>query len=105
MKFRHGIPVVEGVVIGEAFVLDAESYRIPQRFLKTKTSEAAEKEWVRWARDVEEVRAWRRPLWPLILVSLLILGIAVYVGLLLGGYLPVPGPLEGPVEWVWERWS
>jgi hypothetical protein len=30
---------------------------------------------------------------------------AVYIGLLLGGYLPVPGPLEGPVEWVWERWS
>ena len=48
MKFRHGIPVVEGVVIGEAFVLDAESYRIPQRFLKTKTSEAAEKEWQRF---------------------------------------------------------
>jgi hypothetical protein len=67
--------------------------------------EAAEKEWVRWAGDVEEVRAWRRPMWPLVLISLLILATAAYVGLLLGGYLPVPGPLEGPVEWVWERWS
>jgi hypothetical protein len=43
--------------------------------------------------------------WPLVLISLLILATAAYVGLLLGGYLPVPGPLEGPVEWVWERWS
>ncbi len=57
--------------------------------------EAAEKEWVRWARDVEEVRAWRRPLWPLVLISLLIVATATYVGLLLGGYLPVPGPLAG----------
>jgi len=67
--------------------------------------DAAEKEWVRWARDVEEARSWRRPLWPLVLISLLILSTALYIGLLLGGYLPVPGPLEGPVEWVWERWS
>ena len=36
---------------------------------------------------------------------LLIVATATYVGLLLGGYLPVPGPLQGPVEWVWERWS
>ena len=48
MKFRHGIPVVEGVVMGEAFVLDAESYRIPQRFVKQKTEEAAAKEWERF---------------------------------------------------------
>jgi phosphotransferase system enzyme I (PtsI) len=40
--------VVEGVVIGEAFVLDAESYRIPQRFVKPKTDEAAAREWERF---------------------------------------------------------
>jgi hypothetical protein len=62
-------------------------------------------EWVRWGRDVEEVRAWRRPLWPLLLGSAVLAALAIYTGLLLGGYLPVPELLRDPVEWVWDRWS
>ena len=44
MKIRKGIPVNQGVVIGEAFVLDAEGYRIAQRFVKQRTEEAAKRE-------------------------------------------------------------
>ena len=67
--------------------------------------EALVSEWPRWERDVEEVRAWRRPLWPLVLISLLLFLIALYAGLLLGGYLPVPSLLSVPVEWIWARWN
>ena len=34
MEIRHGIPVSPGVAIGPAFVLDAERYRIPDRFIQ-----------------------------------------------------------------------
>ena len=29
MKIRQGIPVVDGIVIAPAFVLEAENYRLP----------------------------------------------------------------------------
>lgn len=48
MKVRKGIPVVDGVVIGEAFLLDGEHYRVQQRFIKVRTAEAAELEWRRF---------------------------------------------------------
>jgi phosphotransferase system enzyme I (PtsI) len=44
MKIRKGIPVSQGVAIGEAFLLDAEGVRIPQRFLKPRTEEVATRE-------------------------------------------------------------
>jgi hypothetical protein len=63
------------------------------------------KEWPRWAVEVEEVRAWRRPLWPLVLMGVLLIAGLVYLGLLIGGFLPVPSILEPPIEWIWARWS
>ena len=48
MKVRKGIPVVDGVVIGEAFLLDGEHYRVQQRFIKVRTAVAAEQEWRRF---------------------------------------------------------
>ena len=48
MKIRRGIPVVDGVVIGEAYILDGERFRVTQRFLKAKTTEAADQEWARF---------------------------------------------------------
>ncbi len=64
MKVRRGIPVVDGVVIGEAFLLDAEHYRVTQRFVKPRTPEAAELELKRFQqaataarRETEELQA------------------------------------------------
>ncbi len=57
MKFRNGIPVVDGVVIGEAFVLDAERYRIHQRFLKPQTPEVASGEVTRFEQALDEAKA------------------------------------------------
>jgi hypothetical protein len=64
---------------------------------------AAKREQERWNGDIERVRAWHRPLWPLWLITLSILAIATYFGLILGGYLPVPDPLRGFAEFWWSR--
>ncbi|HEU5040786.1 MAG TPA: hypothetical protein VFT84_08205 [Gemmatimonadales bacterium] len=65
--------------------------------------EGAEREQRHWQGDVMRVRAWRRPVWPLWLVTGLALGGAAYLGLLVGGYLPVPAALEGFTSWWWAR--
>ena len=49
----------------------------------------------RWAAEVAAVQAWHRPTWPVWLVTVVVVGCAVYLGLVLGGYLPVPPPLQG----------
>jgi hypothetical protein len=67
--------------------------------------EALGREWQEWGVEVEELRAWRRPLWPLILTGSLLFLLAGYLGLVLGGYLPVPGLLRGVAEAIWARWS
>ena len=58
----------------------------------------------RWEEEVERVRAWRRPRWPLWTITLAALALATYLGLLLGGYLRVPDQLRPAVEWWWARW-
>jgi hypothetical protein len=63
--------------------------------------EAAQVEQDRWQAEIEQVRAWRRPQWPLWAVTLLGLLALVYLGLVLGGYLAVPPPLRGVTEFWW----
>jgi hypothetical protein len=64
---------------------------------------AAVREEALWAPEIERVRTWRRPTWPLWLVSGILAAAATWAGLVLGGYLPVPPPLRGLAEVVWER--
>ncbi len=66
---------------------------------------ALREEWRTWDAEVEEVRAWRRPLWPLLAAGAIVLAAATYVGLVLGGYLPVPGPLATIVDRIWASWN
>ena len=56
-----------------------------------------------WERRVADVRAWRRPWRPLLLTGAALLLLAVWVGLVLGGYLPVPAFLRPLTEWYWSR--
>ena len=72
------------------------------RRIERETGVAGELE--RWEGEVERVRAWRRPRWPLWTITLAALALATYLGLLLGGYLRVPDPLRPMVEWWWARW-
>jgi hypothetical protein len=65
--------------------------------------EAVEREQLRWQADVRRVHAWRLPRWPLWLITALVLGAATYLGLVLGGYVPVPPVLEGFADYWWSR--
>jgi hypothetical protein len=66
---------------------------------------ALREEWRIWSREVEAVRSWRRPLWPLVVTGLVLFSLAGWAGLVLGGYLPVPELLRPVAEWVWNRWN
>lgn len=49
-----------------------------------------------------EIRAWKRPLAPLLIGSTLLLGAATWVGLVLGGYVSAPGWFLPVAKWVWS---
>jgi hypothetical protein len=65
--------------------------------------EASRAEQDRWAAEVAEVRSWHLPRWPIWLVSAAVVAGALYLGLVLGGYLPVPPALQGLATFVWTR--
>lgn len=67
--------------------------------------EALAREGREWDAEVEDVRRWQRPRWPLLLVGVVLFGTALYTGLLLGGYLPVPDLLRPLAEGIWARWN
>lgn len=56
-----------------------------------------------WEGEIAEVRRWHRPAWPVIVTAVVIFGAATWLGLVLGGFLPVPGPLRGVANFVWDR--
>lgn len=68
---------------------------------------ALESAWERdrpvWEQEIASIRRWRRPAWPEVASVLLLLATATWLGLVLGGFLPVPGPLRGLATFVWER--
>lgn len=64
---------------------------------------SAEAEQRQWRSEVLRVRAWRRPMWPLWLLTAIVTGLALYLGLLIGGYVDVPEPLAGFAAWWWAR--
>jgi hypothetical protein len=57
----------------------------------------------RWKAEIERARAWRRPTVVLWLLSAGVLAIATYLGLVLGGYLPVPPALRPLAEFWWSH--
>jgi hypothetical protein len=57
----------------------------------------------RWKVEIERVRSWRRPRRLLWLITGAALAAATYLGLVLGGYLPVPGPLRPLAELWWSK--
>jgi hypothetical protein len=82
--------------------LNAAARRLEAAWLALESAAAAEQR--HWQMDVDRVRRWRRPRWPLWLLTVLVVGAAGYLGLVLGGYLPVPPALEGLTQWWWARW-
>jgi hypothetical protein len=64
---------------------------------------SAEEEQDRWRVEIERVRSWRRSVWPLWLITILVFALATYLGLVLGGYLLVPPWLRPFAEFWWNR--
>jgi hypothetical protein len=81
--------------------LAATARRLESSWLALLT--AARREQERWNGEVESVRTWHRSLWPLWLITALLLALATYLGLILGGYVTVPAPLRGFAEYWWSR--
>jgi len=49
-----------------------------------------ERERARWTQELDAIRAWRPSLWPVIALWLPLAGAAVWIALVVGGYLPAP---------------
>jgi hypothetical protein len=81
--------------------LTAAARRLESAWLALVANARTEQD--RWKAEIEGVRAWRRPTWPLWLLTAAVLAAATYLGLVLGGYLPVPPPLRALAEFWWTR--
>ena len=55
-----------------------------------------------WAGKAAAIAAWRRPWRPLLIASALLLLLASWLGLVLGGYLAAPSWLRPLTNWVWN---
>ena len=66
-------------------------------------ADAAAEEEAAWDAEIARVRAWHRPRWPLWVVTAVVLGIAAYLGLVLGGFVAVPPFLRGFADFWWSR--
>ena len=84
----------------DATVLDKEAHADWQEALRTAArrlevawlaleAEVAE-EGRTWAGEIEAIGRWRPPLWPLIAVWTPLAVFLLWLGLVLGGYLPAP---------------
>ncbi|MFZ5624484.1 MAG: hypothetical protein ACOY71_08640 [Gemmatimonadota bacterium] len=82
-------------------VLAAAARRLETAWLSLEAAAARELE--AWEVEAAAIRAWRRPRWPLGIISVALLAFAAYFGLVVGGYLPATGPLRPLAEWWWNR--
>jgi hypothetical protein len=65
--------------------------------------ETARAEQEHWKKEIERVRSWRRPSWPIWVITTVVLLALGYLGLILGGHLPVPAVLRGFAELWWSH--
>lgn len=66
-------------------------------------SAAATRELAEWEADIAAVGAWRRARWPLWTTTAVVYGAALWAGLMLGGFIPIPGPLRPMAEFFWRH--
>jgi hypothetical protein len=63
---------------------------------------AAGRELDAWEQRAAGIRSWRRP-WRSLVIGAVAAGlIGIWVGLVLGGYLPVPAPIRPLADWYWS---
>ncbi len=88
----------------EAFAMWREALLAAARRLEsawlTLEAEAADEDY-RWVRELERVRRWRRPTWPLWVITAVVLLLCAWLGLVFGRLLPAPPLLEDAVRAWW----
>jgi hypothetical protein len=80
--------------------LTAVSRRLESAWRALEAAAAAEQE--RWLSEIELVRVWRRPTWPVWILTVAVFSLATYLGLVLGGYISVPSLLRGFAAFWWS---
>ncbi len=65
--------------------------------------EAVVREQQRWAVEINNVRRWRRPHWPMWVATAALVSAAVYLGLVFGGFTEPPTVLHPLAEFFWEH--
>ena len=93
--------------VADARVLDKDAYAAWQEALRTvaRRLEAAwlalesevEAEQGRWAPEIDAIAAWRPALWPVFVFWIPLAVLLVWLGLILGGYVPAPQWLAAPL--------
>jgi len=86
--------------VADASVLEKDAHAEWQEALRTvaRRLEAAwlaletevDEERLRWTPEIDAVAAWRPPLWPIFVVWTPLSILLIWLGLILGGYLPAP---------------
>lgn len=79
---------------GEA--LTAAARRLEAAWLALEDAVEAESE--RWDRVVQQTAAWRKPLWPVFVTGTVLLPPAIWLGLVVGGYV-------APPPWLAQIWE
>ena len=97
---RSGAGEAAAMVAWQAAVTSA-ARRLEAAWMALEDSARAEQ--TRWAAEIGQIRGWRRPTWPIWAVTAIVIAAAGYLGLVLGGYLPVPPALQGLATMVWTR--
>ncbi|MFQ5704145.1 MAG: hypothetical protein ACE5HT_08995 [Gemmatimonadales bacterium] len=64
----------------------------------TALEEAVGREEARWRQQAELVSRWRKATWPVVVVGTLALSLAIWLGLVFGGYVPAP-------KWFSDVWG
>lgn len=81
--------------------LEAGARRLESAWLAMAAAANVEEQ--HWRHEVDRIRAWRRPAWPVWLVTVVVVACAGYVGLVVGGYLAVPPALQALTDFWWSR--
>jgi len=68
--------------------LRAAARRLEAAWLSLESGVAEEQR--RWAAEVEAMARWRPPLWPVLALGLPFAAALLWLGLVVGGYLPAP---------------
>lgn len=73
----------------------AAARRLEAAWLALEQAVATER--AAWERVAQRAARWRRPLWPVLVVAPPLLALAVWLGLIFGGYVPAPA-------WLHDLW-